>query len=144
MGGHDGRSLRLAGCASVLQRQAVECVLGGSVSTAHVGEELMEVPVTERTIRGRVKWFNAQKGYGFVLDEAGREYFVHHTSIAVDGYRALSVGEPVEFAPRNGPKGLAAHHVRKMVAVHGKSPQETTTCRLARSPWGWYKMQDGT
>jgi CspA family cold shock protein len=74
----------------------------------------MEAPILEPTIRGRVKWFNVLKGYGFVLDEDGREYFVHFTMIAKDGYRALHDGDVVEFAPRDGPKGLAAHQVRKI------------------------------
>ncbi len=47
---------------------------------------------------GTVKWFDAKKGFGFILDnEDGKEYFVHHTGILMDGFRFLNVGDKVEF-----------------------------------------------
>ncbi len=62
--------------------------------------------------KGTVKWFNAQKGYGFILDENGKdEIFVHHTEINMEGFRNLEEGAAVEFDPVEGAKGLQAVHV---------------------------------
>jgi cold shock protein len=59
-------------------------------------------------IVGTVKWFNAAKGYGFLGREDGDDVFVHHTSLAVDGFRKLEKGQKVEFSVEEGPKGLQA------------------------------------
>jgi CspA family cold shock protein len=74
----------------------------------------MGAPAPEPTIHGRVKWFNVLKGYGFILDDDGQEYFVHFTMILKDGYRVLRDGDLVEFAPADGPKGRAARNVRRI------------------------------
>jgi len=58
-----------------------------------------------------VKWFNAQKGYGFIARENGPDVFVHFSGITGDGYRELNEGDRVEFAISNGPKGLQATEV---------------------------------
>ena len=55
---------------------------------------------------GTVKWFDAARGYGFIFDLGGREYFVHHRHIRAKGYRSLSRGDRVEFEIATGPKGL--------------------------------------
>ena len=47
--------------------------------------------------QGTVKWFNADKGYGFIAVDGGRDVFVHHTAILMDGYRSLEEGQRVEF-----------------------------------------------
>ena len=47
--------------------------------------------------RGKVKWFNAQKGYGFITTDEGKDYFVHHTEIQGSGFRTLDEGQEVEF-----------------------------------------------
>jgi cold shock protein len=60
---------------------------------------------------GTVKWFNAKKGYGFILRSQGQEVFVHHSAIQMDGYRQLQEGQQVEFAVSEGQKGLQAHDV---------------------------------
>ena len=60
---------------------------------------------------GTVKWFNAQKGYGFIARENGPDVFVHFSGITGDGYRELNEGDRVEFAISNGPKGLQATEV---------------------------------
>ncbi len=60
---------------------------------------------------GTVKWFNAQKGYGFIARENGPDVFVHFSGIIGDGYRELNEGDRVEFAISNGPKGLQATEV---------------------------------
>ena len=61
---------------------------------------------------GTVKWFNADKGYGFIQQEDGGDVFVHFSAIQKPGYRSLEEGEPVEFDVQTGPKGLQAANVR--------------------------------
>lgn len=62
-------------------------------------------------IQGTVKWFNAEKGYGFIARENGPDVFVHHSAIQVEGYRTLQEGQRVEFTIEKGPKGLQAAQV---------------------------------
>ena len=63
---------------------------------------------------GTVKWFNDQKGYGFIKQEGVNEdIFVHHTAIKMDGFRTLAEGERVEFDIVQGQKGPAAENVSK-------------------------------
>lgn len=59
-------------------------------------------------ITGTVKWFNGQKGYGFISREGGDDVFVHYSSIRGSGFRNLMEGEQVEFAVEAGPKGPQA------------------------------------
>ena len=62
---------------------------------------------------GTVKWFNAEKGYGFISQPGGgADVFVHHTAIQMNGYRVLEEGQAVEFEVEEGPKGLMAKEVR--------------------------------
>ena len=61
---------------------------------------------------GTVKWFNDSKGYGFISPEdEGKDLFVHHTSIAGDGFKSLSEGAKVEFDAAQGEKGPEAKNV---------------------------------
>jgi CspA family cold shock protein len=61
---------------------------------------------------GTVKWFNDQKGYGFITpDEGGKDVFVHHSSIVGDGFRTLAEGAKVEFEVAQGQKGPEAKNV---------------------------------
>lgn len=63
---------------------------------------------------GTVKWFNNQKGYGFISDEQGNDVFVHFSGLNMDGYKTLNEGEEVEFDVVDGAKGpQAANVVRK-------------------------------
>jgi CspA family cold shock protein len=62
-------------------------------------------------ILGTVKWFNNEKGYGFLARENGPDVFVHYTAISGDGYRSLTEGQQVEFTVEQGPKGLQATNV---------------------------------
>ncbi len=64
--------------------------------------------------KGKVKWFNDKKGYGFVTPEEGNDVFVHHSSIQGDGFKTLSEGEEVEFEITDGPKGQQATNVVKL------------------------------
>ena len=62
---------------------------------------------------GNVKWFNAEKGYGFISQADGSpDVFVHHSAIQMNGYRTLEEGQAVEFEITEGPKGLQAASVR--------------------------------
>jgi CspA family cold shock protein len=64
---------------------------------------------------GIVKWFNDEKGFGFIAaDEGGRDLFVHHSSINADGYRSLPEGSKVSFDEEEGPKGPKAINVVKL------------------------------
>jgi CspA family cold shock protein len=65
-------------------------------------------------MRGKVKWFNDRKGYGFITTESGTDVFVHHTAIQADGYRTLAEGQEVEFEVETGPKGEQASKVSKL------------------------------
>jgi len=61
---------------------------------------------------GTVKWFNADKGYGFIAPESGEDVFVHFSAIQSTGYRSLDEGQAVEFDITSGPKGPQAANVR--------------------------------
>ncbi len=61
--------------------------------------------------RGKVKWFNNSKGYGFIERTQGDDIFVHYSAIQVEGYRTLKDGQEVEFTVQNGAKGLQAEEV---------------------------------
>jgi CspA family cold shock protein len=63
---------------------------------------------------GTVKWFNSQKGYGFIGRERKPDVFVHFSGIVGDGYRSLNEGDQVEFEVIKGPKGPQASNVRKI------------------------------
>jgi cold shock protein len=64
--------------------------------------------------RGTVKWFNDQKGFGFITPENGNDVFVHHSAIQGDGYKSLAEGQAVEFDITTGPKGEQAQNVAKV------------------------------
>ena len=67
------------------------------------------------TVRGKVKWFNSVKGFGFISIEGNKDVFVHHTAIKSDGYRTLDEGQEVELEVVEGTKGPAAQNVVKIV-----------------------------
>lgn len=64
--------------------------------------------------KGRVKWFNGTKGYGFITQDEGKDVFVHFSAIQDSGFKTLDEGQEVEFEIVNGPKGLQAANVVKV------------------------------
>ena len=66
-------------------------------------------------MKGIVKWFSNQKGYGFITPEGSqKDVFVHHSSIQGEGYKMLEEGQSVEFTVEDGPKGKQAANVKKL------------------------------
>ncbi len=63
--------------------------------------------------RGRVKWFNAEKGFGFIERDGGNDVFVHFSAINMDGFKTLEEGSEVEFEVVDGAKGPQAANVQK-------------------------------
>jgi CspA family cold shock protein len=62
-------------------------------------------------MKAKVKWFNAEKGYGFILSEEGKDVFLHFSAIEGEGYKTLEEGQEVEFDAEVGEKGQLAKHV---------------------------------
>jgi CspA family cold shock protein len=65
-------------------------------------------------MRGKVKWFNAKKGYGFITKEDGEDVFVHYSGIAMDGFKVLRDEQEVEFDIQDGDKGKQAVNVKSL------------------------------
>jgi len=63
---------------------------------------------------GRVKWFNEQKGYGFISRDDGEDVFVHFSEIVADGFKTLSENQEVSFEVKEGPRGLQATNVKAL------------------------------
>jgi len=64
--------------------------------------------------RGKVKWFNDAKGYGFIEQDGGEDVFVHFSAIVMDGFKTLVEGQEVEFEIQTGAKGLHAMNVQRV------------------------------
>ena len=74
---------------------------------------------------GRVKWFNNAKGFGFILPEdESEDYFVHYSSIVMDGYKTLKAGQAVSFEMIDGPKGTHAVNVSLLDQEDDGRPEE--------------------
>jgi cold shock protein len=65
-------------------------------------------------VKGKVKWFSNEKGYGFITPESGNDVFVHHSVIQGEGYKTLTEGQDVELEITQGPKGEQASKVVKL------------------------------
>mgnify|MGYP002941863189 FL=1 len=74
-------------------------------------KEFVEVSIMNK---GTVKWFNNQKGYGFISDESGKDVFVHYSGLNMEGFKSLEEGAQVEFEVVNGAKGPQATNVTKL------------------------------
>ena len=78
-------------------------------SVWHADEKMMATKE-----QGTVKWFNSEKGYGFIRRASGDDVFVHHSAIEGSGFKSLAEGDQVEFSVSKGPKGLQAREVVKL------------------------------
>lgn len=65
-------------------------------------------------LKGTVKWFNAEKGFGFITTEEGNDLFIHFSKINKAGYKSLNEGERVSFEVEDGPKGQQASNVQAL------------------------------
>ncbi|MGL4254627.1 MAG: cold-shock protein [Fusobacteriaceae bacterium] len=65
-------------------------------------------------MKGTVKWFNEEKGFGFITGEDGKDVFAHFSEIQKDGFKKLSEGEEVTFEVTTGPKGLVATNIKSI------------------------------
>ena len=77
------------------------------VFSPHIYLEVLEM-------KGTVKWFNNQKGYGFINDEEGNDVFVHYSGLNMEGFKSLEEGQQVEFDVTEGAKGPQATNVTKL------------------------------
>jgi len=84
-------------------------------------------------VTGTVKWFDVKKGFGFLVNAAGKDVFVHFSSIEGDGFRALKDGELVEYEEVDSGKGLAARNVKrvKAVGIGGAAPATAAAAAAA-------------
>src|SRR3989449_5176837 len=80
--------------------------------------------------KGKVKWFNDAKGFGFIAQESGPDVFVHFTAIQAEGFRSLAEGDTVEFEVAQGPKGLQAQNVRSEEHTSELQSRLHLVCRL--------------
>lgn len=65
-------------------------------------------------MKGTVKWFNEEKGFGFITGEDGKDVFAHFSEIQKDGFKKLTEGESVTFEVTTGPKGLVATNIKSI------------------------------
>jgi CspA family cold shock protein len=105
--------VRPAGFTFVLATCRLSLSLPSVPARAGVGRYLQDGGGRDKYMTvGTVKWFNADKGYGFIAPESGEDVFVHFSAIQSAGYRSLDEGQVVEFDVTSGPKGAQAANVR--------------------------------
>jgi CspA family cold shock protein len=75
---------------------------------------LFSIFMEDNKMTGTVKWFNNQKGYGFISDSEGNDVFVHYSGLVMDGFKSLEEGQAVEFEVTEGAKGPQATNVVKL------------------------------
>jgi len=68
-------------------------------------------------LKGKVKWFNEKKGFGFITGDDGNDIFVHYSGITGDGFKILIKDQSVEFDVKDGPKGPQASNVKAMAEI---------------------------
>jgi CspA family cold shock protein len=96
------------------------CIAGqneGEARARATASSTARIEVEEAMAVGKVKWFNDEKGWGFIKQEGGPDVFVHYSQINGDGRRRLFEDETVEFEIKEGPKGLQAVNVTRLQAA---------------------------
>lgn len=78
-------------------------------------------------MKGTIKMFNKEKGYGFIRAEDGQDVFFHYSALVMDGYKTATEGEHVEFDVENSERGLRASNVKKVDVAAAAAPAATTT-----------------
>jgi cold shock protein len=99
-------------CRGGVERTAVRAPRGVDEDGGALAVCVIERRGFAEVATGTVKWFNAEKGYGFISQTGGADVFVHHSAIQMNGYRSLEEGQQVEFEVQEGQKGLQAANVR--------------------------------
>src|SRR5215468_4510728 len=110
---HSACEILTAGAAGILARPSQA---GGRASPGRMHVRPEDHPTRRRHMaQGTVKWFNADKGYGFIAPDDGTDdVFVHHSAIQADGYRTLQENQRVEYTAGRGPKGPQAEQVQPL------------------------------
>jgi len=98
-------------CASDVYRSALAAPCPARRRSGDRSGARIERPGVEVAV-GTVKWFNSEKGYGFIAVDGGSDVFVHYSAIQMDGYKSLEEGQRVEFEVTQGQKGPQADAVR--------------------------------
>jgi CspA family cold shock protein len=104
--------------ASHAEAAISDCAIPETATTArrsNAGEATFSLEMVMSI--GTVKWFDSKKGFGFIVNDEGKDVFVHFSSINGDGYRVLKDGEKVEYEQADGGKGLSARNVRRVAAA---------------------------
>jgi CspA family cold shock protein len=84
---------------------------GLALAPASAGEFFNEVNMSGERVTGTVKWFNDDKGFGFIEREGGQDVFVHHSAIQMEGFKSLKEGQKVSMEVTQGQKGPQAENV---------------------------------
>jgi len=80
----------------------------------HLATSSKSLKMEVTAMNGTVKWFNAEKGYGFITDEDGKDLFAHYSAIQGEGYKSLENGQKVSFDITTGPRGQQASNIVKL------------------------------
>lgn len=86
------------------------------------------------SIKGKVKWFNDAKGFGFIEHPSGQDVFVHYSVISAEGFKTLKDGEEVEYEIKQGPKGMHAARVTRTAVQQEAGAALNGTAQVAPSP----------